>query len=415
MEDPAQELLAVRPGEDRVERQQLVQGRPQRVDVGPPVDHGVVGRRLLGAHVAERSQQVAGGRQARIPLEPRQAEVGDPEVPAGIEHQVRRLDIPVQHALFVGVLERLGGLAGQAGGLAEQSAALGRAVVRRLRAPELLDPMAERRPVDQPHRVVMDAALAADRVHRDDARMAELRRRLGLHAEPGDLAGVDGGGQRQDLQRHATAQRPLDRLVHHPHPAAAELADDLEIADADRVRVVLGVGLVAGPGDLGEGLRGGLDQMQAPQAGAEPPGDGRVAADPLLGIDRPAGLGEREIGVERGGQLVLGPGIGVGLGNHGWPPISPLSRSSARVQSIRTAPADRPIRAADLLEAEPLEVPEDDHLAIVGRQRGQGVGQQHRLLPPRRRRARGRRRRRQGLLHPRPDRSSAASSDSCRR
>ena len=71
----------------------------------------MVGRRLLGAHVAQRAQQVAGRRQARIALEAGQAEVGDPQVPQGVDHQVRRLDVAVQHPLLMGVLQRLGGLA----------------------------------------------------------------------------------------------------------------------------------------------------------------------------------------------------------------------------------------------------------------------------------------------------------------
>ena len=39
-----------------------------------------LGQRLLGAHVAERAEQVAGQRQAGVALDAGQAEVGDPEV-----------------------------------------------------------------------------------------------------------------------------------------------------------------------------------------------------------------------------------------------------------------------------------------------------------------------------------------------
>ena len=124
--DPAEQLLAVGALEDRPEGHQLVEGRAQRVDVGPLVNDRVVGRRLLGAHVAQRAQHVAGRRQARLALEPGQAEVGDPEVPPAVDHQVRRLDVAVQHPLLVRVLERLGRLAAQPGGLAEEGAIAGR-------------------------------------------------------------------------------------------------------------------------------------------------------------------------------------------------------------------------------------------------------------------------------------------------
>ena len=50
--------------------------------------------------------------------------------------------------------------------------------------------------------------------------------RLGLVLEAGDLPGVEHGGERQHLQRHAAAQRDLLRLVDHAHAAAADLADE---------------------------------------------------------------------------------------------------------------------------------------------------------------------------------------------
>ena len=53
---------------------------------------------LLGAHVAERAQQVAGHGQAGVVLELGQAEVGDPEVAAVVEQQVGRLDVAVDDA-----------------------------------------------------------------------------------------------------------------------------------------------------------------------------------------------------------------------------------------------------------------------------------------------------------------------------
>ena len=45
--------------------------------------------------------------------------------------------------------------------------------------------------VDELHGVVVDAALAADRVNRDDVSVVQMRRRLRLDAEPGELARVE--------------------------------------------------------------------------------------------------------------------------------------------------------------------------------------------------------------------------------
>ena len=259
----------------------FVEGRAQRVDVGPLVDDGVVGHRLLGAHVPQGAQHVAGRRQARFALEAGQAEVGDPQVAPAVDDQVRRLDVAVEHALLVGVLEGLGGLEAQPGRLLEEgrgtmaasrpatvgpiagraSAGVGtpgcagvtsrvdidavearpgwesgRAAVR-IPAAERVDPIGEGRAVDELHGVVVDAALAADRVDRDDVGVVQMRGRLGLDAEPGDLPRVDGGGEREDLQGHPTAQRVLLGLVDDAHAAAAELADDAEVAEPGTVGV----------------------------------------------------------------------------------------------------------------------------------------------------------------------------------
>ena len=55
---------------------------------------------------------------------------------------------------------------------------------------------------------------------------------LGLAAEPlhGVLVGDD--PEPQDLERHATAKRSLLGLIDDAHAAAAELADDPELAQA---------------------------------------------------------------------------------------------------------------------------------------------------------------------------------------
>ena len=65
-------------------------------------------------------------RQAGLALQPGQAEVGDPEVAADVEQEVGGLDVAVQHPLLVGVLQGLGGLDAQAGGVLEEGPAAGR-------------------------------------------------------------------------------------------------------------------------------------------------------------------------------------------------------------------------------------------------------------------------------------------------
>ena len=49
--------------------------------------------------------------------------------------------------------------------------------------------------------------------------------------EPSAESRVDGRIRRQNLECHPSPNRLLDSLVHHPHPAATEHSQDLEIAE----------------------------------------------------------------------------------------------------------------------------------------------------------------------------------------
>ena len=89
--------------------------------------------------------------------------------------------------------------------------------------------------LDELHRVVVDAALAADGVDRDDVRVVERGGGAGFVLEAGELLLVEHRGERQHLQRDAAAERDLLGLVDDAHAAAAQLAEDAEVAeDADR-------------------------------------------------------------------------------------------------------------------------------------------------------------------------------------
>ena len=112
--------------ERRPERQQLVEGQPQRVDVGAGV---ALAAEPLGRHVAERAQDVAGLGQAVV-LRLGQAEVGDPDDARVVEQQVRRLDVAVDDAAGVGVGQPLRRLAADLRHAPEE---------RRARRPESVD------------------------------------------------------------------------------------------------------------------------------------------------------------------------------------------------------------------------------------------------------------------------------------
>ena len=194
----------------------------------------------------------------------------------------------------------------------------------------------------------MDAPFGADRVDRDDVGVVQLRGGLGLDAEPGDLAGVDGGGERQDLQRHATAERALHGLVDDAHAAAPQLADDAEITESRSVRCRLIIS------DRRRSDRAGqfLDQMQTIEARPQAFGDRRVLVDPFFRVDRPACLHLDQIVSQHPRELiVLARSLSVFNEKsfahaHFRPSSASLSRSIARAQSMRTAPEERSIRVA---------------------------------------------------------------------
>ena len=74
---------------------------------------------------------------------------------------------------------------------------------RRLQALEpaqLADQGGQGLALDELHRVVMHAPLAADREDRHDVGVVQLRRGLGLDLEPLQLPGVERRGERQHLQ-----------------------------------------------------------------------------------------------------------------------------------------------------------------------------------------------------------------------
>jgi hypothetical protein len=110
----------------RLEGHELVKCRTERIDIRTVIDNLAARRGLLGAHVPQRSQQVARHRELAVDLHPCQAEVGDPEIAARVEQQIGRLDVAVDDPHAVGVVEGFGGLHSQAGDRAKEGACAGR-------------------------------------------------------------------------------------------------------------------------------------------------------------------------------------------------------------------------------------------------------------------------------------------------
>ena len=123
--DPPQDLGSARPIDGRAKRQQFIERHAERIDVGPSVDHHSPAQRLLRAHVAQRAQDVTRDGQTIIAVDLRQAEVGHPEPALGVKQEVARLDVAVEDASLVGVVQRQSGLERQAGRGADVVAVVG--------------------------------------------------------------------------------------------------------------------------------------------------------------------------------------------------------------------------------------------------------------------------------------------------
>ena len=180
---------------------------------------------------------------------------------------------------------------------------------------QLGDQAGQAAPFDILHGEVGDAVDGADGVHRHDVRVLEQAGDLGLELKPLEGLRVHGGGQGQDLQGDPAADGDLARLVHDPHAAPADLADDVKVGEDPARGGVARVGFREGGVIVGN-----LPERGEPAEGGEQFADligmGRVFGGELLDVDRFTGLDLRRAGREELDQL----------GAHGRVRIAVLAR-----------------------------------------------------------------------------------------
>jgi hypothetical protein len=261
--DLAERLQDRRAQERRPAGEALVEDGAQRPDVTrrPDVRLALC---LFGGHVTGCAQDGPGGGQAGIVGPLGEAEVGDLGRAVAGEQHVGGLEITMDDAALVGVLDRLSDALDQLGRPPRRQGAVAEGVGQAAAG-------------DQLQRQERLPAGLAGLVDLDDVRVLERGDGLGLDPEPRPLRRA-GAGPQDHLQSHRPPQPSLPGLVDDAHAAVADDLDDLVAVD------------------LGQGLRG-LGRCGGLQHGpdAQPPVD--AAAKLLLhgGVVGAEGLGRQGV------------------------------------------------------------------------------------------------------------------------
>ncbi len=207
-------------GEGRVADQHLVRRGTERVDVAAGADVALA-HRLLGRHVGGRAERHAGlghATVARLAGGEGDAEVGD-QGAAVMQENVLRLDVAMDDAAAMGIVEGTRHLGGDAHGVGDR---------------ELLvanEAIAEGLALDEGHDVEEDRSslrvgIAGTRVEeRENVRVLEVGGGLDLREE---AFGADDGGEfgAEDLDGDGAIVLQVVRQVHRGHAALAKLALD---------------------------------------------------------------------------------------------------------------------------------------------------------------------------------------------
>ena len=223
----ARDLIEVGPGKGPLRGQALVEQEADAIDVA------LLARRAsvegLGGEVIRRPDHEPLAREAARGHVLGEAEVGQEGLAARLEEDVVGLDVSVQDARPVRVVEALADLDHQASGL------FGREGARDL------EPVLERAALDVVQGEVEQAPLgvSSEVTAADHVGVLELTRELGLLLEAG-LADLVGSRQ-EDLERDLAPQPLALGEEHRAERAAPELAQDLIGANLFERHVLLGV------------------------------------------------------------------------------------------------------------------------------------------------------------------------------
>ena len=173
---------------------------------------------LLGTHIRGRSDCGARLREMLCLGRARDSKIHHDRLALLVDHDVGRLDIAMNHALAMRVIQRA------------RDFGENRLRHRNRKCLVLRQHIVERAPVDVLHDEIQKAVFLFDGVDIDDVRMIELGggSRLCQKPIPHPLAICE--PRQHHLDRHASVQLEIVREENRRHPAAAKLAFDLVFA-----------------------------------------------------------------------------------------------------------------------------------------------------------------------------------------
>ena len=212
--------LRVRAGDGRLAREHLVQHCGEGIDVAPCID-AAVARGLLGTHVLRCAERKSGLRKAvaaGLLHGQRDAEVGEHGL-AFLDEDVLRLDVAVDEALAVRIVERTRHLLRDGDGFVEAKLVFAIQLVAQGFAADI-------------GKDVVEESVGLARVDEgEDVRMIELRGDLDLGEKA--LAAEDGAEfGAEDLERHLAIELAVAGEVDDGHSAGAKLSlDDVAVIE----------------------------------------------------------------------------------------------------------------------------------------------------------------------------------------